>query len=131
MSIVLKKILCPTDFSENSEHAMKYALALATLSQAQLEDLGGGRLRLSGELSFRTVPDLLRQGRGRFEGASRFHLDLSGVTRTDSAGLALLLEWLQACRRRQQDLLLQDLPESLAAIARVSNLDRLLERLRA
>ena len=37
MSIVLKKILCPTDFSENSEHAMKYALALATLSQAQLE----------------------------------------------------------------------------------------------
>ena len=37
MSIVLKKILCPTDFSENSEHAMKYTLALATLSQAQLE----------------------------------------------------------------------------------------------
>ena len=88
-------------------------------------------MRLSGELSFRTVPGLLRQGRGRFEGASRFQLDLSGVTRTDSAGLALLLEWLQACRRRQQDLLLLDLPESLAAIARVSNLDRLLERLRA
>ena len=37
MNIVLKKILCPTDFSENSEHALKYALALATLSQAQLE----------------------------------------------------------------------------------------------
>ena len=37
MNIVVKKILCPTDFSENSEHAMKYALALATLSQAQLE----------------------------------------------------------------------------------------------
>ncbi len=101
------------------------------MSQAQLEDLGGGRLRLSGELSFRTVPDLLKQSRDSFEGASRFHLDLSGVTRTDSAGLALLLEWLQACRRRQQDLLLQDLPESLAAIARISNLDRLLERLRA
>jgi phospholipid transport system transporter-binding protein len=101
------------------------------LSQAQLENLGGGRLRLSGELSFRTVPALLHQSRDSFEGASRFHLDLSGVTRTDSAGLALLLEWLQACRRRQQDLLLQDLPESLAAIARISNLDRLLERMRA
>ena len=37
MSIELKKILCPTDFSENSEHAVKYALALATMSQAQLE----------------------------------------------------------------------------------------------
>ena len=37
MSIEIKKILCPTDFSENSEHAMKYALTLATLSQAELE----------------------------------------------------------------------------------------------
>jgi len=35
MSIMIKKILCPTDFSENSEHALKYALTLATLSQAE------------------------------------------------------------------------------------------------
>ncbi len=37
MSIGIKKILCPTDFSENSKHAMKYALTLAALSQAELE----------------------------------------------------------------------------------------------
>ena len=37
MSTRIKKILCPTDFSENSEHALKYALALATLSQADLQ----------------------------------------------------------------------------------------------
>ena len=37
MSIMIKKILCPTDFSENSEHALKYALALAILSQADLQ----------------------------------------------------------------------------------------------
>ena len=37
MSIEIKKILCPTDFSENSDHAMKYALTLAVLSQAELE----------------------------------------------------------------------------------------------
>ena len=36
MSIMIKKILCPTDFSTNSEHALKYALTLATLSQAEL-----------------------------------------------------------------------------------------------
>ena len=36
MSIGIKKILCPTDFSENSEHALQYALTLATLSQAEL-----------------------------------------------------------------------------------------------
>ena len=37
MSIMIQKILCPTDFSENSEHALKYALTLATLSQADLQ----------------------------------------------------------------------------------------------
>ncbi|MGD1975442.1 MAG: universal stress protein [Desulfobacterales bacterium] len=37
MSIEIKRILCPTDFSENSKHAMKYALTLAALSQAELE----------------------------------------------------------------------------------------------
>ena len=37
MDIMLKKILCPTDFSENSEYAMKYALTLTALSQAELE----------------------------------------------------------------------------------------------
>jgi len=37
MSTRIKKILCPTDFSENSERALKYALALATLSQADLQ----------------------------------------------------------------------------------------------
>ena len=37
MSTRIKKILCPTDFSENSKHALKYALALATLSQADLQ----------------------------------------------------------------------------------------------
>ena len=37
MSTRIKKILCPTDFSENSEYALKYALALATLSQADLQ----------------------------------------------------------------------------------------------
>ena len=37
MSTRIKKILCPTDFSENSEYALKYALALATLTQADLQ----------------------------------------------------------------------------------------------
>lgn len=100
------------------------------MNQARLEDLGGGNLRLAGELSFRTAAELLRQGADRFEGASRFRIDLAGVTRADSAGLALLLEWLKRCRLRRQDLLLDNLPDSLLALARLSNLDDLLERVR-
>jgi nucleotide-binding universal stress UspA family protein len=36
MKAKIKKILCPTDFSENSEHALKYALVIAELSQAEI-----------------------------------------------------------------------------------------------
>lgn len=101
------------------------------MSQARLEDLGDGKLRLDGELDFGSVVDLLAQGELRFEGASRFRIDMAGVTRADSAGLALVLEWIKRCRRRQQDLVLKNLPDSLLALARVSNLEGLLERLRA
>ena len=37
MTIQIKKILFPTDFSENSEHALNYALILAKLTQAELQ----------------------------------------------------------------------------------------------
>jgi len=37
MRIAIKKILCPVDFSESSEHAMQYALALAEAYQAELQ----------------------------------------------------------------------------------------------
>ena len=36
MKMEISKILCPTDFSENSEHALKYALTIAILTNAEL-----------------------------------------------------------------------------------------------
>ena len=37
MEIEIKKVLCPTDFSENAEFALKYALALASMTNAEVE----------------------------------------------------------------------------------------------
>ena len=99
------------------------------MSDARITADGQGQYALSGELSFRTVPDLLRQGERLFEGCSTFVLDLEGVERSDSAGVALLLEWLRRCRRRQQDLFFRNLPQALVEIARVSNLDEIFSRL--
>ncbi|MGQ9661880.1 MAG: universal stress protein [Kiritimatiellia bacterium] len=36
MTIQIKKILCPLDFSETSQHALRYALALAEVFKAEL-----------------------------------------------------------------------------------------------
>jgi len=37
MDIEIKKILCPSDFSENAEFALKYALAIAAMTKAEVE----------------------------------------------------------------------------------------------
>lgn len=98
----------------------------ATASQASLEALGEGRFRLQGVLDASTVTSILSQGIDRFQGVSRIDLDLSGVSESDSAGLALLLEWLRLARERRQEIRFSHLPEQLSALARISEVDVLL-----
>ena len=54
-----------------------------------------GCLQVSGELVFATAPRLLAEGESLFGGQQDLVIDLGGVKRCDSAGLALLLEWLE------------------------------------
>ena len=82
----------------------------------------GSKICLEGELSFATVGGLLREAAPLLEkGTDRLLLDLKDVKRADSAGLALLLEWVAQCRRQGRPILCQHLPESLLDIARFSN----------
>jgi len=39
VKITIRKILCPVDFSENSEHALDYAIAFAEANKARLQIL--------------------------------------------------------------------------------------------
>jgi phospholipid transport system transporter-binding protein len=84
-------------------------------------------LRVSGELSYATVPELLERGAALLAGRSaRVRLDLGGVIRADSAGLALLIEWLRIARGRRADIEFRNIPPQMLVIARVSGLDRML-----
>ncbi len=96
------------------------------MSGAALSELGPGNLALVGELDFDSVASLLEQGLAKLNSADALVLDLSGVTRANSAGLALLLEWLEQGRRRGVDLRFANLPASLVDIARISNATDLL-----
>jgi len=96
------------------------------LSEATLSEQGPGKLALAGELDFDNVAMLVDQGLAKLNSANSLVLDLSGVTRANSAGLALLLEWVDQGRRRGVDLQFANLPESLLAIARISNVTDLL-----
>lgn len=92
----------------------------------QLEQQSAGHWRVSGELSFQTVPELDERVDSLFEGQSRVELDLRDVQRADSAGVALLVEWAGEARRRAVEIRYLNVPGQMLAIARVSSLDQVL-----
>ena len=82
---------------------------------------------VSGPLTFATVPELLAQSRRWWsEGASELELDLSAVTRADSAGIALLLELLAQARQGGVQLRLTGLPDQLVQLVRANGVEQLL-----
>lgn len=92
-------------------------------------EAGEGRFVVAGELTFATARDARQVGLLALEGsrAERIVVDCAGVTRGDSAGLAVLLDWLAWGRRKSRAVSLVNIPESLIAIARISEVDELLQ----
>lgn len=100
------------------------------MSQARLRfqglSEGVSHYALMGVLDFQTVPSLLPHGKSMLEGDGPLDLDLVEVREANSAGLALLLEWIDLAGRRGRPLRLYNLPESLANLADLANLGPLL-----
>jgi phospholipid transport system transporter-binding protein len=81
---------------------------------------------VSGVLNAATVVTLLRESHKSFVGVSRMEVDLGAVTESDSAGLALLLEWLRVGREAKQQVHYTNIPGQISALARISEVDDLL-----
>jgi phospholipid transport system transporter-binding protein len=83
-----------------------------------------------GPLTFATARAAREAGlRTLAEGsAGEREVDCSGITQSDSAGLAVLLEWLAAAKRAGHTLRYVRLPEGLVALGRISEVEELLER---
>lgn len=93
-----------------------------------ISEATSGRVTVTGELTFASARDARQLGILVLEGsrAERIVIDCAGVTRADSAGLAVLLDWLAWGRRKSRVVSLENLPPSLVAIARISEVDELL-----
>jgi len=93
-----------------------------------ISEPAAGRIVVTGELTFASARDARQLGLLVLESSRAAHLviDCGGVTRADSAGLAVLLDWLAWGRRKSRTLTLENLPASLVAIARISEVDGLL-----
>ncbi|HEU4655838.1 MAG TPA: STAS domain-containing protein [Steroidobacteraceae bacterium] len=93
---------------------------------ATLEAVGTGRFRVSGVLDASTTPALLEQSKERFTHEKSVDVDFAQVTESDSAGMALLIEWMRLARRQGQKLRFSNIPAQIAALARISEVDDLL-----
>jgi phospholipid transport system transporter-binding protein len=92
----------------------------------RIEPAGAGRLAASGELGFNTAAAALEAGLRLIRPGERCTIDLGGITAGDSAGLAVLVEWLSAAQARGAALAYEQVPAQVLAIARISDLDGLL-----
>lgn len=97
------------------------------MAAVKLEQVNDDHYTLAGELTFENVPAVSNQSRVLFDAMQgEVLINLANVSRADSAGLALLLDWLRNARARKVQLYFEELPEQLMRIARISELDKVL-----
>lgn len=84
------------------------------------------RIVLEGELTFSTVTKVHQQQRDLLHASEQIQVDLQAVTRSDSAGLALLVDWVREAKKRNIHITLSHPPKQMVAMAKLCNLYGLL-----
>lgn len=76
----------------------------------------GNRLKLQGELTLETVPDLFMEGLAYMDGHD-WELDLSGVKVADSAAVSMVLGWMRAALASNSTLRIVGMTDTFASLA--------------
>ncbi|HHJ36650.1 MAG TPA: STAS domain-containing protein [Gammaproteobacteria bacterium] len=93
-------------------------------SQAEITQQSKQQYRVSGTVDFSTVPDLMRKMTEFFETSDAdINIDLSEVTSSNSAALALLLEMVRQARSKNIELHFRHLPDTMLSIAKAYGID--------
>lgn len=95
-------------------------------SQAQLEAVSADHFRVSGVLDASTAGEVLEESAPLFAQARDIEVDLGGVSEGDSAGLALLIEWLRIARQAGKPIRFKNVPAQIDALARISEVEELI-----
>jgi len=89
---------------------------------------GPAELHVTGALTFRTARRAAAEGERCLAaaGAQELQIDCAGVQAADSAGLAVLIDWVASARRQGRRLHFIHLPPAIAAVAAISEVEHLL-----
>ncbi|MDD2725109.1 MAG: STAS domain-containing protein [Methylovulum sp.] len=93
------------------------------MSCLQIIDEGGGRFAVNGDLTFITIAKDTVKSLTFLASAKNITIDLSRVTNTDSAGLALMIECIKQARSNKTALKFCNIPKQLLNLAKISGLD--------
>lgn len=103
---------------------------VVTAPAIELQERTPGKFSARGPLTFATARRARESGWVAFGAASarEIEVDCSGITSSDSAGMAVLLDWLAFAKRAGRAMRFASLPEQVQAIARISDVLELLEK---
>ena len=94
------------------------------MSKLSIIDQGTGHFVVDGDLTFSTIDKQTVKSFSFLKTAKKISIDLSRVTCTDSAGLALMIEWIKYTRHNKMQLSFKNIPEQLLTLAKLSGLDK-------
>ncbi len=84
-----------------------------------------GTFAINGLLTFETVPEFLGYTSTWLNSDSdTITIDMKNVSKADSAGLALMVEWLRRAREAKRCIRFVNIPEQLNHLIRVSGLQQ-------
>ena len=83
-----------------------------------------GHAKVNGEMTFSAIDKKVLSTFGFLAGTKQVTVDLGGVTNSDSAGLALLIEWIKHARTKRLQIRFRNIPEQLINLAKLSGLDK-------
>ncbi len=86
-----------------------------------------GTITLSGRLDFTTAKSALSVVNEQMQAHPEASvIDLAGVTHSNSAALALMIEWLAEAQRNNRQIQFTNIPDSLRQISTVCQVDSLI-----
>lgn len=83
-------------------------------------------LLVSGDMHVSNVMSLHAKSLPLLSQCSQWVFDFSRLKSSDSAGLALIVEWVKLARQQQKTIQLQHLTQHLQSLAKVAGLERVL-----
>lgn len=94
------------------------------MSQLNIIKQGTGHFIIDGDLTFATIDKQTLKSFSFLKATKEVTIDLSHVSNTDSAGLALMIEWIKYSRHNRTHIAFKNIPVQLHNLAKLSGFDQ-------